>query len=87
MRRAGGYAVMHGPDGTKECDTFQCAHCGGHTHVPPRASPTDLGGYCGRCAAPVCPACHRRGTCTPFQKALERMEARGRLRRSLDAAM
>lgn len=38
MHAAGGYAVIVGPEGRVEMDTFTCAHCGGIVHQPPERS-------------------------------------------------
>ena len=37
----------------------------------------EMGAFCRVCMRPVCLACHDIGSCTPFEKQLERME-RGR---------
>ncbi len=82
MRRPGGYAFTFGPEGTQaECDTFTCAHCNRITHVKPKCDPADLGGLCRLCDKPVCPNCVGKG-CTPFEKTLEKWEARDRALRS-----
>lgn len=79
MRNAGGYLGVFEPEGKKtESDTFTCCHCNRVVLVPVKASAADCGGWCFRCAKPVCPRCAGRD-CTPFEKKLERIEARGRL--------
>jgi hypothetical protein len=59
--------------------TFTCAHCNCVTVVPFKAKPDECGGFCMLEHKPVCGPCHKVGTCTPFEKKLEAMEARGRL--------
>lgn len=66
----------------RECDTFMCNHCQRITHVPPKCDPASLGGLCGNCGDLICPRCVGIGTCTPFEEALARVEARGEARRS-----
>jgi len=80
MRRPQGYASVVDPGAqgqVKECDTFTCAHCQRVVFVPPRTAPSDLGGWCSCCAAPICPRC-AGGTCTPFMKKLDEYERRNR---------
>lgn len=80
MRRPGGYLAVFNPDGSKEeHDSFTCAHCQRVVLVRTKASAAECGGWCGRCAKPICPACAQKQGCTPFEKKLERIEARGRL--------
>lgn len=80
--RDGGYAVIFSPDGIhQECSTFTCAHCNSVVHVKPKCNPDDLGGNCRLCMKMVCPKCVDLG-CTPFEKRLERWEARDRALRS-----
>lgn len=83
MLRPQGYVTIVDPDSPLfECDTFTCAHCQRIVKVPPRAAASDCGGWCGRCAKPVCGPCADKG-CTPWEKQMERMEARDRLLRSV----
>lgn len=63
--------------------TFTCAHCNRVVIVPFKAKPDECGGLCMIELKPVCPECHKVGACTPFEKKLEKMEARGRLLTSL----
>ena len=97
MRRPQGYATVVSPvrsvayfDGSRrevvpegmfECDTFTCGHCPRVTHVMPKMDPADLGGLCKVCAKLICSRCVGKG-CDPFEKKLERSEARDRARRS-----
>lgn len=81
-QRLTGYVRITGPDGTREHETFTCAHCQRIVHVPPRADPASMGGVCKQCMGLICPACAARGRCDPFERKLEREEARARLLRS-----
>lgn len=97
MRRPGGYATVVSPvksivqldglrceeipEGTFESDTFSCFHCGRITHVRPRMDPADMGGMCKICYQLICHKCVGHG-CDPFEKKMERAEARERARRS-----
>jgi len=88
LRRAQGYATMSEPDRTMvECDTFTCGHCQRVVFVPPKADPAACGGWCGRCAALICGPCSGLGTCQPFEQQLEAMEAKGRMRRAIEACL
>jgi hypothetical protein len=80
LRNPGGYAVWSGGDGRDvEADSVTCCHCNnvtlltGGKHTPV--------GFCRRCMKACCEACEV--TCTPFEKELEKMEARGRSLRSM----
>ena len=81
-RKAGGYAVSHGPDGKKfECDTITCAHCSTVVHVPPKADPNTTYDFCRLCMKATCAVCGGK-PCTPFLRKLEREEASYHARRS-----
>jgi hypothetical protein len=82
MRSPHGQIIITGPDGTYERDTIRCCHCQRVVEVPPFQSGPPDGGWCGNCAAPVCGPCADLGICTPFERALEWAEARGRFLRS-----
>lgn len=82
-QRLTGYARTTGPGGVEEHETFTCGHCQRIVHVPPRAAPASLGGVCKLCMRLVCPSCNARGKCDPFERKLEREEARERSRRSM----
>lgn len=75
-----GYAVWTSLDGpaVKECDTFTCCHCNRIVMVKMRAAAEDLGGFCRMCMKMCCPSCADKG-CTPFEKRMEKYEARQRL--------
>ncbi len=63
-----------------EIDTFTCVHCCRVVHVPARADPSIMGGFCRQCMALICPKCVAKGTCTPWEKKMLEMEARHRFR-------
>ena len=67
--------------GANGFDTMTCNHCNRLIHVKARNRPEDIGGLCKQCMRPICPFCLDLG-CTPFEKKLERWEARGRALRS-----
>lgn len=82
MLREGGYAVTFDVGGMQnECSTFTCFHCNRIVLVKPKCNPDDLGGTCRLCMKMICPQCVDLG-CTPFEKKLERWEARDRALRS-----
>ena len=82
MARVGGYAVSTGIWGeVEEYDTFTCPHCNGVCFIRP-GSGTQRG-YCFRCNLPTCGK-ERCMSCIPFERKMEEMEARYRLRRALD---
>lgn len=76
---------MTGPDGLKECDTTTCAHCQRITHIKPGCDPADLGGLCKSCMGLICSTCVGKA-CVPFEKVLEREEARYHALRSYGLA-
>ena len=66
-----------------EIDTFGCNHCNRIVHVPVRADPANIGGLCKQCMQLICAKCVDKGTCTPWELAMERSEAKDRFRREL----
>jgi hypothetical protein len=83
MRRAQGYAITTEPGkATVEEDTFTCVHCNSLVFVHARQDPTDLGGFCRLCMRHICATCADKGSCDPFERKLERIEARDRLLRA-----
>lgn len=83
MRRPGGYAVTISEAGTHEEDTFTCAHGNEIVFVRPGQDPSELGGFCQMCMRHICAKCAAAGGCTPFEKKLEAIERRDRLRRAV----
>ena len=78
-----GYALWSGPSVKVEMSTFTCCHCNRIVHMKPKCPVDELGGFCRRCMKMTCPSCNQTGNCTPFEKWLEKMEARDRSRRSM----
>lgn len=70
-----GFFEEIGPEGARRGETFTCAHCGNLYERPFRQ---DIP-MCRIEMKEVCWPCHKKGTCTPFEKKLERMEARASL--------
>jgi hypothetical protein len=80
MRRAHGYLCISDPiAGTREADTFTCAHCQRIVICRVR-DPAALGGYCRHCDRLVCAKC-AGGDCVPFLKRIEALEERDYRRR------
>lgn len=84
MGRVGGYAISTGYWGeVEENDTFTCPHCNSVQIIRP-GSGTQRG-YCHLCGGPTCGK-ERCLECTPFEKKMEEMENRSRLRKAMDRA-
>lgn len=85
MRRPGGYAITTEPGKADvEEDTFTCGHCGGIVFVKPRQDPSSMGGFCRLCMAHLCAPCADQRSCMPFERRLEALESRDRLRRAAE---
>lgn len=90
MDRPTGYALWDGGDGRRlQADTFTCAHCNTVVFMPTAQDAREMRrdtvqpfGHCLSCQKPVCGRCADRGTCTPFERILERWEARDRFLRA-----
>lgn len=81
-RRAQGEALVVGPGKTVGAETFTCKHCNRVVllHDLKTGNRTaEQGVMCTMCMRPVCVQCAERAVCDPFEKKLERSEARGRL--------
>ena len=77
-----GYMITTGPLGVEdEGETLMCAHCQMHWKIEPGSG--HVRGFCLNCNGPTCgkELCEIR--CIPFEKAIEEMEAKGRLDRAL----
>lgn len=82
MRNPLGYGILCTEDGQiQEHDTFTCFHCNSIVVVKPLMKPEDLGGMCKVCMKLTCPACTSVGSCTPWEKQMEQIEARDRFLR------
>lgn len=94
MRKPMGYGIWVGEGPSAEADTITCGHCNAVVFVKPGTGSTiyllygmdpthppheEPGAFCRVCMTPVCLRCHAVGTCIPFERQLEAMEARGRL--------
>lgn len=83
MRNPHGLFICSDADGkVTEIDSFLCSHCGLPVAVKPKQAAEDVGGFCRLCMQAICPACTAAGACAPFERRLERVEARGIARRS-----
>lgn len=51
--------------------------------VQAKCDPADLGGFCKQCTKLICPECYGKGSCTPWEKQMEEMEARFAFRKAL----
>ncbi len=77
--RTQGAILICDPDsGNSQIRTFTCIHCNRVVQVAHGASPDKCGGFCFRCDAPTCLPCAKQGTCTPFEKKIDQMEAKAR---------
>lgn len=90
--RRKGFYLTEDPSSGKliERETFGCGHCQHVTIVPHGQGLYDLGGvFCLACERPCCRSCAAKmaggGMCDPFEKKLERGEARAALLRQVDA--
>ena len=79
-----------------ELDTITCCHCNKVVFVKPGTGATvylipdtqrigqwneAMGAFCRLCMKAVCLACDAIGTCSPFERKIERLEARDRFAR------
>jgi len=84
MRNPGGTAEWAHANGRKVTrDTYTCGHCNNVKFVEPKQDPTTLGGLCKMCMKHICPDCCKAPKCDPFEKKLERIEARARFHDAL----
>lgn len=78
MFRSGGYAVITGPEGIVEMDTFTCGHHNGVVHVPPWRDLDQVSALCFVCQKRICRKCEKERQltlrCVTFEKRLEMME-------------
>lgn len=84
ITRPQGLATFTDPDGLTEFDTYTCGHCQFITLVPAKADPTLMGGLCKICMRLVCSKCADKGYCEPWEKAMEKQEARDAAIRSYE---
>lgn len=78
MRNPGGYALIVGPEGVVEMDTFTCGHKNHVVHVPPGIDVDLISAICFVCRKRICMSCERERQrtlrCLTFEKRLEIME-------------
>ena len=83
-RKPQGYAVTYEPGKPDvEEDTMTCCHCNFVFFLKPYQDPAEVGGFCRLCMMHTCTKCADNGGCEPFEKKLEAMESKDRLRRSI----
>jgi len=61
-------------------ETLTCPHC---NKIYRRPKPGEPSGFCHMCFCPVCLECGKSDRCDPFEKKLDRLEARARLLREV----
>lgn len=92
MRAPQGYSIVVDPDlpVPTERDNISCGHCQRIVFVKANSACTvyliwdppaqqwreEPGAFCRVCMRPICLRCHELGRCTPWERMLERMEAR-----------
>lgn len=96
MRNPGGYATMADPTPFQakgehpgieslkrfgEADTITCGHCQFVVHLPVKGIENVVGG-CRVCDRMICMHCVDKGTCTPWEEAMAKREAKDAARRS-----
>ena len=87
MRNPDGVFICTGASGKEShVDAYRCGHCGLPKAVRVKHRDTDIGGWCRVCDSNVCPACMISGRCDPFERAIERIEAKGTALRSYGLA-
>lgn len=64
--------------------TFTCAHC---QRIFRKPRGLEDAGWCQRCFKPLCLKCGAVDICMPWEQQMERLEARARARRSIEAAI
>lgn len=82
MYRPGGYAIITGPAGVVEMDTFTCGHHGGVVHVPAGLAATvaleAVSSVCFMCRQRICHACEKErqltARCVTAEQRIEAME-------------
>jgi hypothetical protein len=77
-----GYLIGFGPDcKNSEHDTVTCYHC--QKIIILRVGQIPEGGWCMSCSKMICNLCVDKGICTPWEKQMEKMEARQRMLNSM----
>lgn len=87
MAKREGYARSIGPDkkSSWESGTITCAHCNGVVHLHDAAGRmrSNVLVHCHQCDERICVPCAEKARCEPFEKKLEAMEGRRRLREAI----
>lgn len=78
MRKPHGYLVV---DGERERDVIRCCHCQQICDVPP--GPMQHFPWCWKCGAPTCQSERCTAMCDPWERQLERAEAKHALLRAV----
>ena len=84
MRRAQGIMIVVGDEEVHR-DTFTCPHCERIVIVQPFEDPSVKSGFCLKCYRHTCRWCAQTD-CVPWEKVMEKMEARDRLLRACGVA-
>lgn len=74
--------MVFGPDKTVAVGTFTCCHCQRIVRLHSLRTgdrKAEQGVMCMMCMKQMCVQCAERARCDPFEKKLERSEARGRM--------
>ncbi|KKN54907.1 hypothetical protein LCGC14_0588000 [marine sediment metagenome] len=81
-RRAMGYVTITDPSATtQEWDTMMCIHCQYHWRVIPGSGIER--GWCTSCNGALCGKAKCMATCRHWEKFIEQIEARGRVKNNL----
>jgi hypothetical protein len=86
MTRRFGYLVEQGPGILRETDTSTCGHCQRVMMVRPSTDGRIIVRVlppCPGCGKFICDVCVKQGFCDPWEKQMERMEARDRMLREI----
>lgn len=85
MRHPHGYSVTADVDTGRqvESDVVTCCHCQKVCEVPP--GPMTGFPWCFKCGRPTCQSLACIARCDPWERRLERMEARERFHRAMES--
>lgn len=84
LRKPSGLLFKTDPDArqmTTEYETLSCAHCQRTKVIYKKGQ--DMGGLCYVCWSLICGPCTDKGICEPWERQLEKQEARFQSRRSM----
>lgn len=80
------YLVEQGPGILREQDLASCGHCQFQMQVQPATNGQVISRVlppCHGCGKYICGECKKLGRCDPWEKKMERMEAREQLRKAI----